>query len=249
MLSWLATGVAVLAIVVVLAEPAGALSDAARLALGLCLGVGTLVLVVTPVVYVIARARNRRSTTAGGPLPDAPRSRAVQRAAGSLLARGGAFAPPDDTVRRIVLTDRVQLTAAALADIDDRRDALSFIWAVRPSQPSGFGDSAQFRTLPPWAQDAVILLDLRRDIQVRGADAAFRSAPGFYAQPFDRIVDAARRTANTELEGALERARQAVVAPAGTTTTGPHDATIAVQRVRDLLDDEDVWARVLAGAN
>lgn len=246
MLGWLATGAGILAIIVVFGDQSsGMLSDTARVILVTILGLGIILLVILRVVYVLARARNRRSNTAGGVLPDAPRARDAQRITGALLDRLDSSAEQDNAIQRVLLTDRVKLTAATFADIDDRWDALSFIWTVRPSQPAGFSDSPQFHHLPLWAQDAVVLLDLRRDLRLRGAGALSAVTPGFYAHPFERITNAVRRTENTELEDALTRARQTITAQGHAPAAEMRDVTTAVQRINDLLDDDDVWARVV----
>lgn len=251
-LGWVATAVCVLAILFLLGEQSsGSLPSALRVGLGLALGGGVVVTVVLAVVYVVTRARNRRSDTAGGALPDSPRARAVQRAAGSLLDRLDSSAAGDNAVRRILLTDRVQLTAAALEELDTREhdrpehdgrwDALSFIWTVRPAQVADFSGSPQFHNLPLWAQDAVVLLDLRRDLQLRGADAALTGRSGFYAHPFEHYLTASSRTGNTELASALTRAQQTITA-----SRRPSDE---VQRLVDLLDDDSVWARVVSSSD
>jgi hypothetical protein len=154
----------------------------------------------------------------------------VQTSLASVLDRVNESTNDAFGLRRVVLGDRLELTATALREIDDRWDALSFIWFVRPSQPADFPRSQHMRNLPPWAQDAVVLLDLRRELQLRGVDSALSDEPGFYRHGFPRVCEAARRTGSRELVDVLLAARRDV------------DQR---QRLLELLDDVGVWAKLV----
>lgn len=234
-LGWALTAIGVLAILVLVGGGPGGLSPSVGTIVAAAVGVSVLVPAALGIAYLVVRSRNRAAEATGGRTLVTPRARATQTGLAALLDRVDA----DDALglRRVVLTDRVQLTATGLADIDDRWDALSFIWMVRPSQVADFPQSPQFQGLPAWAQDAVVLLDLRRDLQLRGAAASLTAETGFYHHPYERTLQTAARTGNSELTAALLAAREAAV---DHRESGAH-----TQRMLASLDDVRTWERVL----
>lgn len=228
---WVLTVVGVVAIIVVVGRGDADGSTTLATLVAVAIALAALVPVAVGVAYVLVRRRNR-----GLEDSDARAVSARANAAQALLA--SAVDRMDDStadalgLRRMVLTDRVRLTPHALADLDDRWEALAFIWYVRPSQPDDFPTSPQLAALPSWAQDAVVLLDLRREVALHGASAALARPSGFYHHPFDRVREAADRTGSHELVGALLEAA----------TEGTAEQC---SRLAELLDDEDVWVGLL----
>ncbi|MFG6475917.1 hypothetical protein ACFXP7_05965 [Microbacterium sp. P06] len=240
-LGWLFTAIGVLAVMFIMGGGVpGWMSSAIGTIVALAIGVSALVPVVLGVAYLVVRARVRSAEASEHEPPVVSRASAAQSAIAAML--DSVHASGDDVLgmERRVAADRVRLTATTLAEIDDRADALSFIWFVRPSQPADFAASPQFRGLPDWARNAVVLLDLRRSLQLVGGVETFIAESGFYHHPFDRILVAAGSTGDDELGFALRAARLA----AEQGGSGPERET-AVERVVELLDDVQTWARVV----
>lgn len=225
---WLLTIVGV--VVIIVATTADyRFSGSAAVVIAVAAAVSTLVPVLVGAAYMIIRRRNRSAEAAEG-VTVSPRARAVQTSLASVLDRVNDSTDDGLGLRRVVLADRLELTATALREIDDRWDALSFIWFVRPSQADDFARSPLMRTLPAWAQDAVVLLDLRRELQLRGTESALSDEPGFYRHGFARVCEAATHTGSSELVDAVLAARR--------------DAGRR-QRLLEVLDDVGVWAGLL----
>jgi hypothetical protein len=104
-------------------------------------------------------------------------------------------------------------------------------------QPDEFLTSTQFAGLPTSAQDAVVLLDLRRESLLRGLDAFTSTSSGFYCHDMDRITQAALRTGNTDLCDLLRFIRTAAPGQSvnNMTTT-----------VLNELDKQETWEGLLA---
>ena len=188
--------------------------------------VSALIPIAVAVAYAVVRSRNRRSEATGGLTPVSPRARAAQNALASVIDRVNDSNP---ALGRVVFTDRVQLSESTLAPFDDPAEALSFIWTVRPSQPADYPRSPQFRGLPVRDQDAVVLLDFRRELQLRGSSAALAEGEGFYHHDPARVREAIARTDNRQLQDAV---------------TG--DAPVTAHLL-ELLDEDATWTRYLAG--
>ena len=129
----------------------------------------------------------------------------------------------------------MRLTATTLDELTDPWDAIGFIWFVRPSQLDDFPRSPQFRGLPDWAQDAVVLLDLRRELQLRGAASALSDAPGFYRHTPDRVRQAVARTGSPGLAEAWRTAEESIGNGAPEVTRG----------LLGWLDDPETWRGLL----
>ncbi|MGD8195140.1 hypothetical protein ACEXQB_011690 [Herbiconiux sp. P18] len=214
-------------------------SQAGGVLVAVVVGVSALAPVAVGVSYLAIRRRNRTREASADGVPVSPRARALQTSVASLLDR--VTESTDDVLGlgRVVLGDRLELTATALREIDDRWEALSFMWFVRPSQPADFPRSARFRGLPEWAQDAVVLLDLRRELQLRGVASALADEPGFYRHGFGRVVEAVSRTGSSPLVDAVLDARRASVDGAD-----PNDRSR--RSLLALLDDRASWTQLLA---
>lgn len=222
---WLLTVVGV--VVIIVATTADyRFSGSVGVVIAVAAAVSILVPVLVGAAYLAVRRRNRTTEAVEGATVS-PRARAVQTSLASVLDRVNDSTDDALGLRRVVLGDRLELTATSLREIGDRWEALSFIWFVRPSQLDDFPRSQHMRNLPSWAQDVVVLLDLRRELQLRGTESALSDEPGFYRHGFARVCQVARRTGSRELVDALLAARRDV---------GQH------QRLLELLDDVGVWA-------
>jgi hypothetical protein len=239
---WVLTAGGVVAIIVVVSGD-HRFSRAAEMIVAVAAGLALLVPVVVGAAYMAVRRRNRATEATAGQRPVSPRARALQTSLASMLDRVNESTDDALGLRRVVLADRLELTATTLGEIDDPWEVLPFIWFVRPSQPAHFPRSQQFEGLPVWAQDAVVLLDLRRDIQLRGIAPALADDPGFYHHASVRIVEAATRTRSAELVDALRAAQKAASDPARA-----HEREGQGRRLLELLDDRRVWARLFGAA-
>lgn len=236
---WILTVTGIIAIIAVMTGD-DRFSTTAGVVVAVAVGVSALAPVVVGLSYLVVRRRNLlRASTADG-MTVTPRARALQTSIASVLDRVNESTDDVLGLDRVVLGDRLALTATALREIDDRWGALSFMWFVRPSQPADFPQSAQFRGLPGWAQDAVVLLDLRRELQLRGVASALADGPGFYRHGFARIVEAASRTGSSTLIDALRNARQGCAEGV--------DGEPARQRLLALLDDSASWTQLMTSS-
>ena len=231
---WLLTAVGV---VVILVATTGdhRFSRSAGILVALAVGLSALAPVLVGVACMIVRRRHRAiEEAASDGTSVSPRARAVQTSLASVLDRVAESTDGVLGMSRVVLGDRLELTATTLRDIDDRWDALRFIWFVRPSQPADYPRSQRLRNLPGWAQDAVVLLDLRRELQLRGVGSALSDEPGFYRHGFARACEAATRTGSAELVDVLLEARR-----------GGSDDALHRHRLLEVLDHVDVWDGLL----
>lgn len=220
------------ALIIVLVGGDHRFSGAGRVLVAVAVGLGALVPVALGVSYMLVRRRNRGIEATGGRPAVSPGARALQTSLASVLDRVNESNDDALGLRRVVLTDRVELTAANIDEIDDPWEVLSFIWFVRPSQPANFGQSEQFGGLPAWVRDVVVLLDLRRDVQLRGTAVALSGAPGFYHHTSDRITEAAAHTRSVDLFDVLRAVQHGA---------DGQDREALGQRLLDLLDDQQVW--------
>lgn len=238
---WLLTVIGVIAIIVLMTGD-DRFSQTGGVVVAVAVGVSALAPVAVGISYLAIRRRNRFREAAADGVPVSPRARALQTSIASVLDRVNESTDDVLGLGRVVLGDRLELTATALREIDDRWEALSFMWFVRPSQSADFPQSAEFRSLPRWAQDAVVLLDLRRELQLRGAASALADGPGFYRHGFGRIAEAASHTGSSELVDALLDARH-------TSADGGEPGESDRQRLLALLDDARSWAQLLAATD
>lgn len=233
---WLLTAAGVVAIVFMVSGD-HRFSGAATVIVAVVAGIVLLVPSAVGVAYMLVRRRNRAAEATAGKRPVSPRARALQTSLASMLDRVNDSTDDALGLRRVVLADRLDLTASTIGEIDDPWDALSFIWFVRPSQPADYPRSPQFAGLPLWAQDAVVLLDVRRDLQLRGVTAALTGTPGFYQHAYVRIEHAAARTRSAELVDTLRDALRAASDPA---RADEHEDQ--TQNLLKLLDEPSIWA-------
>lgn len=231
-LGWVLTALGVIAIVVLIGGDAGWQPRAGRVLVAVAVGLGALLPVALGVAYVVVRQGNRATEATGGQRTVSSRARTAEVTLASILDRVDT---PSTELRRLVLTDRVRLTATTLGELTNPWDAIGFIWFVRPSQPDDFPRSPEFRGLPSWTQDAVVLLDLRRELQLRGAVSALSDTPGFYRHTPDRVSQAVARTGSRGLSEAWRSAEESI-------GNGAPDVT---RRLLGWLDDPETWRTLL----
>lgn len=167
------------------------------------------------------RGRNRRQESDAGAAPLSDRAVRVQQ----LLGRAAVRLAPD-VHARAALGDEFRIAESTVRGLPPD-EMLGFLWVARPSQPDGFPSSAEFAGLPEHVQDMIVLLDLRREVQLRGADAALRATSGVYHHDRARTLAAARRTGNASLLAQVE-------------TSHPR-----TDELLGALDDLATWKRLL----
>ncbi|UIN30969.1 hypothetical protein [Microbacterium binotii] len=177
------------------------------------------------VASVWMRSRNRRQE------PDAGAARLSDRAVRvqQLLGRAAVRMAPDgraDVHARAALGDELRIAESTVRRLPPD-ELLGFLWMARPSQPDRFQSSAEFAGLPERVQDMIVLLDLRREVQLRGADAALRATSGVYHHDRPRTLAAVRRTGNASLLAQVET---------------PHPRT---DELLTAVDDPATWERLL----
>lgn len=173
------------------------------------------------------RGHNRRRESDAGAAPLSDRAVRVQQ----LLGRAAVRLAPDeraDVHARAALGDEFRIAESTVRGLPPD-EMLGFLWVARPSQPDGFPSSAEFAGLPERVQDMIVLLDLRREAQLRGAEAALRTTSGVYHHDRARTLAAARRTDNAALLAQIET---------------PHPRT---DDLLAALDDSATWERLLRG--
>jgi hypothetical protein len=136
----------------------------------------------------------------------------------------------------VVLSDATRITAATVAGYDGP-EKIEFLWFARPSQSDDFLTSTQFAGLPTSVQDAVVLLDLRRELLLRGLDAFMSASSGFYCHDMDRIIRAALHTGNSDLFDLLKSVRTIAPGRAVNSMT----STVLYE-----LDKLETWERLLS---
>jgi hypothetical protein len=195
--------------------------------------------VVLAVAYVVLRFYNKRHEN----VSEAPPVLAATRLAQSWLGRELEKIDEQNDFNfdpgNVLLSDATRITAATVAGYDGP-EKIEFLWLARPSQPDDFLTSPQFAGLPASVQDAVVLLDLRRELRLRGLDAFMSASSGFYCHDMDRIAEAALHTGNTDLSALLESVRTA--APGQSV----NDMTATVL---DELDKQETWEGLLSPTN
>ncbi|KRC64871.1 hypothetical protein ASE12_08915 [Aeromicrobium sp. Root236] len=236
---WLLTAVGVVAIIVLVSGD-HRFSGAAQVTVAIVAGIALLVPAAVGAAYMLVRRRNRSAEATAGQRPVSAKSRALQTSLASMLDRVNESTDDALGLRRVVLADRLELTSANLGELDDPWEALSYIWFVRPSQPADFPQSPRFAGLPLWAQDAVVLLDLRRELQLRGLAPALSDAQGFYHHAYGRIAQAAARTRSAELLDVVREGQRAAIDPA---RGAEHE--VHARQLLALLDDRATWAELL----
>ncbi|KAA1373707.1 hypothetical protein [Aeromicrobium fastidiosum] len=236
---WLLTAVGVVVILLVTTGD-HRFSRGAGAVVAVAVGLSALAPVLAGIAYLAVRRRNRATEAAVDGTSVSPRARAVQTSLASVLDRVAESTDGALGMSRVVLGDRLELTATTLRDIDDPWEALRVMWFVRPSQVADYPQSQHLRNLPAWAQDTVVLLDLRRELQLRGVGSALSDEPGFYRHGFARVCEAATHTGSAELVDVLLGARREASADVRT-------AHRERQRLLELLDDVAVWTGLLDG--
>ncbi|WDG17811.1 hypothetical protein [Microbacterium sp. Clip185] len=154
------------------------------------------------VASVWLRARNRHQEADAGAAPLSDRAVRAQQ----LLGRAAVRLAPDgraDVHARAALGDELRIAESTVRGLVPD-ELLGFLWLARPSQPDGFPSSPEFAGLPEHVQDMIVLLDLRREVQLRGAEAALRATSGVYHHDRSRTLAAARRTGNAALLAQIE---------------------------------------------
>jgi hypothetical protein len=229
-LGWLAMLVAVLVLILILGDGPGWLRSGAA-ANGL-IPVG----VVLAIAYVVVRRYNKRHEDVSQPSPVLAATRLAQSWLGRELEKVDEQHNFEFDPGSVVLSDRTRITAATVAEYDGL-EKIGFLWFARPAQPDEFLTSTQFAGLPASAQDAAVLLDLRRELLLRGLDAFTSTSSGFYCHDMDRIIQAALRTGNTDLFDLLRFIR--TVAPGQSVNN-------MTTTVLNELDKQETWERLLA---
>lgn len=188
------------AILVLVADDS--LGGAARVALIVFVVLCVAAPAAVGVASVWLRARNRRQESDAGAAPLSDRAVHAQQ----LLSRAAVRLAPDgraETQARAVLGDEVRIAESTVRGVPPD-ELVGFLWVARPAQPDGFPASAEFAGLPEPVQDMIVLLDLRREVQLRGADAALGATSGVYHHDRDRTLSAVRRTGNATLLEEIE---------------------------------------------
>ena len=185
----------------------------------------TFVPAAIAVASVWLRGRNRRQESDAGTAPLSDRAVRAQQLLGRAAVR---LAPAGraEAHARAALGDELRIAESTVRGLVPD-EMLGFLWLARPSQPDGFPSSPEFAGLPEHMQDMIVLLDLRREVQLRGAEAALRATSGVYHHDRSRTLAAARRTGNAALLAQIETPRP---------------------RTDDLLaalDDSATWERLL----
>lgn len=153
--------------------------------------------------WVRARNRRRESQPSAGPISD--RAVRAQALLGTTSRRLHASRQPEDHARA-VWSDQFRIAESTVRHLSPE-ELLEFLWVARPSQPDGFGASPEFAGLPQPVQDVIVLLDLRREVELRGAQIALSAASGFYHHDRARTRAAVQRSGNAALIAELQ-ARQ-----------------------------------------
>lgn len=173
------------------------------------IGVGAILATFGPAAVAAAyrwvRARNRRleSRPSTGPISD--RAVRAQALLGAASQRLHVSRRPEDHARA-VWSDQFRIAESTVRGLSPG-DLLEFLWVARPSQPDDFATTPEFGGLPRPVQDAIVLLDLRREVQLRGAEIALGAASGFYHHDRHRTLAAAQRAGNAELIAELQAPR------------------------------------------
>jgi len=191
---WMLTAIGVVAILVLAGD--ASVGGATRTVIA----VAAVLAVATPaavgVAYRLVRARNRRMESRAGSSPLSDRAVRAQSLLGSAALRLGADRTVD--VGPTVLSDHVRISESTVRGVDPT-EILGFLWVTRPSQPEDFPRSPEFAGLPEAIQDVIVLLDLRREVELRGAAAARAATSGFYHHDAERTAAAVRRSGNPRL--------------------------------------------------
>jgi len=191
---WILTAVGVVAIVVLAGDPS--LGGTTRTVVLVSAIFAVLAPAVVGVAYRLLRARNRRREAQPGAAPLSERAVRGQDLLGAAALR--LQTDHRQGVGRAVLGDRVRISQSTVRDIPSS-ELLEFLWVTRPSQPDGFPRSPEFEGLPQNVQDMIVLLDLRRRVELRGAEVARKATSGFYHHDQERTAAAVRRSGNPRL--------------------------------------------------
>jgi hypothetical protein len=232
-LGWLATLVGVLVLILILGNGSGWAGSSAVVNGLVPVGV------VLAVAYVVLRRYNKRRENVSEPPPVLAATRLAQSWLGRELEKIDEQNDFNFDPGSVVLSDATRITAATVAEYDGL-EKIEFLWLARPSQPDDFLTSTQFAGLPASTQDAVVLLDLRRELRLRGLDAFMSASSGFYCHDMDRITKAALHTGNAGLSELLGSVR--TVAPGRSV----NDMT---STVLGELDKQETWEGLLSSTN
>jgi hypothetical protein len=235
-LGWLATLVGVLVLILMLGEGSGRVGLMARPVIAVAADILVLVGVVVAIAYVLVRRHNKARQDVSEPSAVLATTRLTQSWLGGALGRIDEWHDFRFDRGNIVLSDATRITAATMAEYDGWRK-IAFLWFARPAQADGFLASTQFTGLPTSAQDAVVLLDLRRELALRGLDAFRATSSGFYCHDMDRIAQAALRTGNTDLFDLLKLVQ---TVPPGQSVNS------MTTTVLDELDKQETWEGLFA---
>jgi hypothetical protein len=235
-LTGLATLVGVLALILILGQDSGWVGSIARPIIAAAAGGLVVAGVVVAVAYVVVRRHNKTHEDVSQPSPVLAATRLAQSWLGRALEKVDQRHDFGFDPGSVVWSDATRITAATVAEYDGL-EKIGFLWFVRPAQPDDFLTSTQFAGLPRSAQDAVVLLDLRRESLLRGLDTFLSTASGFYCHDLDRIIQAALRTGNSDLFDLLRFVR--TVAPSQSVNN-------MTATVLEELDKRETWAGLLA---
>lgn len=194
MLGWMLTAIGVVAILVLAGDPS--IGEATRAVIAVAAVLAVVAPTVTGVAYRLVRARNRRIESQAGTPPLSERAVHAQSLLGTAALRLEADRAVD--TGSTVLGDRVRISESTVRHVAPS-ELLEFLWVTRPSQPEDFPRSTEFAALPETVQDLIVLLDLRRQVELRGAPAARAATTGFYHHDPDRTATAVRRSGNPRL--------------------------------------------------
>jgi hypothetical protein len=235
-LGWLATIVGVLALILILGQRSGWMGSIARPIIMVTADSLVVAGVVLAAAYVAVRSYNKRHENVSRPSPVLAMARFAQSRLGRELGKIDLRNDFTFDQKSVVLSDLTHITAATAAEYDGL-EKIEFLWLARPAQSGDFLTSPQFAGLPASVQDAVVLLDLRRELLLRGLDAFMSTSSGFYCHDMDRITGAALHTGNADLIDLLRFVKAA--APGQSV----NDMT---KTLLDELDKRESWEGLLA---
>ncbi len=141
--------------------------------------------------------------------------------------------------RAVLAHHRTRLNSAALQASGGPRAQLESLRRLRPLQSASFLDSPEHASLPAWARDAIVLMDLQRVLEQWGLRNYLTSGSDFYGRDIDRAINISERTENKPVADQLNLAKGLRTGDAETIYS-----QISAE-LRDLLEAPDTWDSIL----
>lgn len=117
-------------------------------------------------------------------------------------------------------------------------DAIVNMIAYRSLQASNFVYSTDFDKLPLWGKDAIRLIDLRREISLKGLQPYLLTPSGYYLHDIAGCIETAQRNGLDKLAQTLTFADHAV------RINDPREVSDCQSTLRVLLNDNDTWLQL-----